>query len=141
MRTVLKIVGAGALVLLVFCIWYSFTADYGYSAVSGTYAYQSNEESSVLMLRKDRVFLQERTSHGKTERAQGTWRRIGEGGIVLSAEFLPVGQINAETDGSVYGDVQKSFLELIPSIVLGTDTSNRPIFHRMLFHSKDLDTQ
>jgi hypothetical protein len=141
MRTILKIIGAGILVLLIFCVWYWFAADYSYGAVSGTYAFQSNEESSVLMLRKDKVFLQERTSHGRTERAQGTWRRVGEGGIVLSAEFLPVGQINARPDGSVDGEVQKSFLELIPSIVLWSDNYNGPRFHRMLFHSKDLDTQ
>ena len=140
-RTVLKIIGATVLVLLIFCIWYWFAADYSYSAVSGTYAYQSDGESSVLMLRKDKVFLQERTSHGQTERAQGTWRRVGEGGIVLSAEFLPVGQVNARSDGSVDGEVQKSFLELVPSIVLWGDNSNGPRFHRMLFHSKDLDTQ
>jgi hypothetical protein len=141
MRTVLKIVGAGVLAVLLVCVWYWFAADYSYSAVSGAYAFQSNEESSILMLRKDKVFLQERTSHGKTERAKGTWRRVGEGGIVLSAEFLPVGQINARSDGSVDGEVQKSFLELIPSIVLWADDYNGPRFHRMLFHSEDLDTR
>lgn len=137
MRNVLKIIGAGALVLLIFCVWYWFAADYSYNAVSGTYSFQSNGESSVLILREDKVFLQERTSHGRTERTQGTWRRVGEGGVVFSAEFLPVGQINAGSDGSVYGEVQKSFLELIPSIVL----YNGPRFHRTLFHSKELDTR
>ena len=136
MRTILKITGAAVLVLLIFSVWYWFAADYSYSAVSGTYAFQSNGESSVLILRKDKVFLQARTSHGTIEHTQGTWRRIGEGGIVFSAEFLPVGQTKAESDGSVYGEVQKSFLELIPCVVLQTDGEHGPIFHRLYFSSK-----
>jgi len=140
-RTILKIIGAGVFVLLIFSVWYWFAADYSYSAVSGTCTFQSNGESSVLILRKDQVFLQARTSHGATDRTQGTWRRIGEGGIVFSAEFLPVGQVKAESDGSVFGEVEKSFLELIPSIVLRTDGNNGPRFHRTLFHPKELDTR
>ena len=118
----------------VFSIWFMVAADYGYGAVSGTYTFRQGGESSTLTLRKDRTFRQKRDREGKIECAQGNWRRIGEGGVNFSKKFLPIGQIRAESDGSIYGEVQKSFLELIPSIVLGPDRYGGPRFHRELFH-------
>jgi hypothetical protein len=119
--------------LAAFWIWYMVAADYSYSAVSGTYTFRLDGEESTLVLNKDQSFQQELMRQGKVEHAQGTWRRIGEGGVVFSKEFLPVGDVQAESDGSTYGEVQKNFLELIPSIVLGPDRDHGPRFHIKLF--------
>jgi hypothetical protein len=117
------------LFLALFCAWYTVAANYDYGAVSGTYVFQRGDESSTLILRKDRTFSQQRTSNGKVEQAQGTWRRLGEGGVNFSKEFLTVGGVQPESDGSTYGEVQKSFMNLIPSIYLGNGSGARPKFH------------
>jgi hypothetical protein len=122
------------LALGVFCVWYMVAADFGYEAVSGKYRFQQGGESSTLLLDKDRTFLQDRNREGKIERAQGVWHRSGEGGIEFSKEFLSIGLIPPDSDGFTYGEVQKSFLELIPSIVLGPDRDHGPRFHRQMFH-------
>src|ERR1700733_14315567 len=84
-------VAAGLLLLiLVFWVWYCVAADYSYGAVSGTYTLSLNGEMSTLILNKDRSFQQELSRDGKVERTQGSWRRLGEGGVVFSKEFLKV---------------------------------------------------
>ena len=90
-------------------------------------------ETSTLILGKDETFKQERNRSGKIEHAQGHWHRSGEGGIGFSKEFLPVGAVHAASDGVTYGEVQKSFFELVPSIVLGADRYDGPRFHREFF--------
>jgi hypothetical protein len=128
-----RIVGWIFLSFAVFSIWYWVAADYSYSAVAGTYTFQSNGETSTLILKKDQSFQQVLTRQGKVERVQGTWRRIGEGGVNFSKEFLPVGNVQVSPDGSTYGVVQKHFFGLIPSIVLGENRNHGPIFHIQLF--------
>jgi len=105
-------------------------ADYSYGAVAGTYAYRSNGEESTLILKKDRTFLEEVTREGKVESAQGTWRCVGAGGVVFSREFLAVKGQQVRSDGQADGEVEKSFLELIPSIVF------EPQFHGPRFHRR-----
>ncbi len=121
------------LALLLFWIWYWRAADYSYEAIVGTYAYSAHGETSQLVLNEDRTFLQERTLSGNTERAQGTWRRSGEGGVSFSKEFLPIGQVHPDSDGETYGEIKKVVLELIPSIVVGPDRENGPRFRKKLF--------
>ena len=128
-----RIIGWVFLSLAAFWIWYMVAADYSYSAVAGTYIFQANGEKSTLILRKDQSFLQVLTRQGKVERTQGSWRRIGEGGVVFSKEFLPIGNVQVSSDGSTYGVVQKYFFELIPSIVLGENRDHGPVFHIQLF--------
>jgi hypothetical protein len=132
-RILLRIFGGIILAVVAFSIWYVFAADYSYSAVSGTYSFRSGGETSTLVLKKDKTFVQERKSHGRTEIAHGNWYRIGEGGVEFSKDFLPVGHVFPESDGSTYGHVEKVFFELVPSIVLGTDSVHGPRFHRRLF--------
>jgi len=132
-----KPVQIGCWILLFFAafwFWYMVAADYGYQAVSGTYRFQQGGESSTLILKRDRTFLQERNRQGEIERAQGVWHRSGEGGIEFSKEFLSISQVSPESDGFTYGEVQKSFLELIPSIVLGPNRDHGPRFHKQFFH-------
>ena len=131
-RLLVRVLSWFILAIALFSAWYVVAADYGYGMVSGTYRYRQGEETSTLILKKDGTFVQERIRKDKIEHAQGAWYRIGEGGIHFSKEFLPVDDVNSESDGTTYGEVQKSFLELIPSIVLGPDREHGPRFHREL---------
>jgi hypothetical protein len=132
MKTIL---GRLALVILlsiiVFWVWYSVAADYGYAAVSGTYTLQRGDETSTLVLRPDHSFQQEISRAGKVERAQGSWRRIGEGGIVFSKEFLRVAGEEVRPDGQADGEVKKRCLGLLLSINLNP-SPNGPTFHKKL---------
>jgi len=118
--------------IILFWVWYSVAADYGYSAVSGTYTLQRNGETSTLLLRPDRSFQQE-VSHGENvERAQGSWRRVGQGGVVFSKEFLKTAGQEVRPDGEVDGEVEKRCLGLFVSIAFNPDRGG-PTFHKKLF--------
>lgn len=83
-KSVAARVGLGAVLFLALTwCWYAVAADYSYRAVAGTYIFRSNAESSTLFLGRDQRFQQNLSRDGKVEHAQGTWRRIGEGGCVL----------------------------------------------------------
>jgi hypothetical protein len=129
-RIASRMIGWVFLAAAVFSVWYWFAADYSYGAVSGAYVYRSDDVTSTLVLKADRSFLQEVRLQGKVQRTQGSWTRVGEGGIDFSHEFLAVGGIYPESDGFTHGEVQKSFLDLIPSVVLGADREHGPRFHR-----------
>jgi hypothetical protein len=120
------------LAIIIFWAWYMVAADYGYKAVSGTYTLRNNGETSILVLRRDRSFQQELVHAGKTERAQGTWRRFGEGGIAFSRGFLRADGQEAGSDVEVYGRVEKKALGLLPSIVFDPEPGG-PIFQKDLF--------
>ena len=76
--------------ILLSVAWYCVAADYSYCAVSGTYKFEGVGEVSTLVLRKDGSFQQELSRGDKKESGNGTWRRIGEGGIVLSKNFCDI---------------------------------------------------
>jgi hypothetical protein len=124
--------------IVLLCGWYAVAADYDYEMVSGVYLFKQRGEESTLVLRADRTFLQEREQNGKVDRAQGKWHRSGEGGIDFSKEFLPVSNVVPESDGVTYGEVRKTYLELIPYIVLGSNREHGPKFHRAFFHAGDI---
>lgn len=111
----------GIFVLLVSCfvLWYIVAADYGDSVSSGTYHFAQSGESSTLVLKPDHSFQQELRRAGKTEHAAGTWRRIGEGGIAFSKEFLVVSGQELGADGTAYGEIHKN-LGLLVCLVLST---------------------
>lgn len=111
-------------------VWYSITADYGYRAVSGTYSFQLQGETSTLVLKEDRSFQQELAYGGKVERASGKWRRIGEGGVVFSKEFLKIPGQEVRADGQVDGEFKKN-LGLFLSIVFNPDPGG-PVFRKKL---------
>lgn len=90
-----------------FVLWYSVAADYGDGVTSGTYHLSQNDQTSTLVLKPDHSFQQELSEHGEVERATGTWRRVGEGGIAFSKEFLTVSGQEPGADGTAYGDVHK----------------------------------
>lgn len=134
MRGPVRVLGSIILIIALFWVWYMIAADYGYGMISGTYKFKQEGETSILILKKDRTFVQVRNRHAEIERTQGTWHRSGEGGIDFSKEFLAVSNSHAESDGCTYGEVRKTFLELIPYIVLGQDWDHGPRFHRRLFY-------
>lgn len=129
---VFRIVCRVVIVLAILWCWYMIAADYGYRAVSGTYTFQNDGESSTLVLRQDQSFQQDLSHDGKVEHSQGTWRRVGEGGVVFSKEFLKVrGQV-VRTDGQADGKIEKRFAGFFPSIRFEPQF-NGPKFNRRPF--------
>jgi hypothetical protein len=123
----------GAVLLgLLFWGWYLWVADYGYAAISGTYVFRNDGQYSTLVLSKNRVFHQELSSSGNVQRAEGTWRREGEGGVCFSKEFLKAAGQRERPDGQADGQVEKSFSGLFTSIVFNGDKGSR-VFHKELF--------
>jgi len=126
-----RIAGGVFLFLAAFWIWYMVAADYSYSAVSGTYTYRLNGETTTLVLRKDHSFQEELIHQGKISHAQGSWHRPGEGGIGFSTAFLKVPGEEFDADGNAHGYIHKSF-GLFFSITLAPDPGG-PRFHKKLF--------
>ena len=112
--------------------WYCWAADYGYSAVAGTYVFVDNGQQSVLVLLDNRVFRQELRRSGRVARAQGTWRRVGEGGVVFSKELLKVPGQKLRQDGQADGRIEKSFGGFFTSVVFEGDESG-PVFRKRVF--------
>src|SRR5208337_2932755 len=97
-------------VLLGICLlWYIIASDYSDAAASGTYHLAQGGETSTLVLKSDHTFQQELRHFGKEQRAVGTWRRVGEGGIAFSKEFLVVSGQEPGADGTPYGEIHKDF--------------------------------
>jgi hypothetical protein len=107
MRKFGLVLGGPVLFVGCFLFWWVVASDYGDTVVSGTYNLKHGGERSTLILKPDHRFEQELTHDGKTERAEGSWRRIGEGGIALSKEFLRVSGQEPGPDGTAYGEIHK----------------------------------
>lgn len=128
-----KKVSIGVASAILFSVaWYCVAADYSYRAVSGTYRFERVGEVSTLVLRKDGSFLQELSHGGKGASANGIWRRIGEGGIVLSKDFLLISGQEARSTGEIDGEVRKSY-GLFMSIYFNPDPGG-PVFRKVAFH-------
>jgi hypothetical protein len=89
--------------LVLFCVWFNIASDYDPPRLAGTYTFHDANLSTVLKLKADETFTQTLTTKGQTKSAQGTWRRIGEGGVVFSGEFLrlPGQRSYADSPGSI----------------------------------------
>jgi hypothetical protein len=132
MKILLRSAGGLAILTLLFWAWYMIAADYGYKAVSGKYSFRANGEISTLVLNPDRSFRQELSRSGTVKHAEGSWRRIGEGGVVFSQEFLRVPSQTARPDGQVDGRIVKRYLELVPSIAFEPEQGG-PVFYKKWF--------
>lgn len=97
--------------------WALSALDYSDKAAVGAYRLTNNGESSTLVLKPDHTFVQVRTSVGETAHAEGRWRRLGEGGLAFSKDFLVVEGQEPGADGTRYGDLHKEF-GLRASIIL-----------------------
>jgi hypothetical protein len=135
--------GITLLVIVLFCVWFNIASDYDPPRLAGTYIFQKANVSSTLRLKADETFTQTLTADGQTKHAQGTWHRIGEGGIVFSGAFLrlPGQRSFADSPGSdealwqqpeFYGHFEK-ILTVYPKLSLdGGD--NEVVLHRRLFY-------
>jgi hypothetical protein len=85
-----------------------------------------------LVLRQDQSFQQEFVHTGEVEHAQGRWRRIGEGGVVFSKDFLKLSGQQVRADRQADGQVKKNF-GLFLSIHFNPDPGG-PVFHKKPFH-------
>jgi hypothetical protein len=101
----------GVFLVLAVCLvlYYSVASDYGDSVVAGTYHLARSGEASTLVLNPDHTFQQELSHHGKVEHATGTWRRVGEGGVAFSKEFLITSGQEPGADGTSYGEIHKNW--------------------------------
>jgi hypothetical protein len=93
--------------------WFVIASDYSDTATSGTYRLVHNGMKSTLVLLADHSFRQEVSDSSGTQRAKGTWRRVGEGGVVFSRDFLTLPGEQLGEDGTAYSDMQRKFGILI----------------------------
>jgi hypothetical protein len=110
------IVRATASVLLLAGIgicWFVVASDYSDAAASGTYRLGYKGMRSTLVLRPDHSFGQEVSDSSGIQRAEGTWRRVGEGGVAFSRDFLTLPGEQRGEDGTAYSDMQRQFGILI----------------------------
>jgi hypothetical protein len=91
-----------------FVIWVVAAMDYGDSVAAGKYRLERNGESSTIVLNPDHTFRQTRRLGNNEQHSEGTWRRIGEGGIAFSKEFLVVSGGEPAPDGTTYCDMHKT---------------------------------
>jgi hypothetical protein len=70
--------------------------------LAGTYTFHNANISTILVLKPDLTFTQQLSADGQTKHAQGTWHRVGEGGVVFSGDFLrlPGQRSYADSPGS-----------------------------------------
>jgi len=106
-------------------------SDYSYGAIAGTYQYRSDSGTSMLILKKDQIFYQEVNINGKIQRVQGTWRKLGEGRVVFSNQFVRLPEQMVRPDGQADGEIEKR-IGLFRSIHLNPDPGG-PVFRRQTF--------
>jgi len=122
--------------------WYVVAADYDYSALSGTYTFGGQGVISAVTLNPDRTFSQERTEAGHVMHTTGTWRRIGEGGVAFSADFLRLpgqqsygdkfGYDPKSTTNDDFGGSFRKILTVYPELLLDGVPDNL-VLHKKLF--------
>ena len=117
MKAVSRVGLIGILLIVLALGWFALASDYGDRVAVGAYYLKQGDESSHLILKADHTFQQDVTHHGATQRCEGEWRRIGEGGLAFSKQFLPVTGQELGADGTAYGELQKA-LGFFPSIAL-----------------------
>jgi hypothetical protein len=121
-----KAASATVILIIVACTWYIVAANYSYAAMAGTYRFQGTNETSTLILKENQSFQQTRVRPGSVAHAQGSWRRIGRGGVVFSPDFLRLKSQCVTDDAEIYGQFRKKF-GLFRSLELGPDPAD-PVF-------------
>ncbi len=118
------------LVVVLFIGWYSFAANYDYSALAGIYVRKENGQLCVLDLRSDRSFTEELTQSSDVQRAAGTWHRYGQAHVSFSREFLRVSGQELNASDEAHGQFGKN-LGLFPVLTLAP-LPNGPQFRKHL---------
>ena len=89
--------------------WFVIASDYSDAAASGTYRLAHDGVRSTLDLRPDHSFRQEVNDSSGIRRAEGTWRRVGEGGVSFSPDFLTLPGEQRGEDGTAFSDMERRF--------------------------------
>ena len=118
-------------VIVIFWFGYIWVADYGDGVASGTYEARANGQKTTLLLRPDHTFHQTSVSSGVSVQADGTWRRIGEGGLVFSGPILVLPHQRLMQNGDAYATLYKTW-GIWPFISLDS-TATAPIYRKSLF--------
>jgi hypothetical protein len=124
-----RLVVIGGILVAVFCLlaWGVAAMDYGDSVATGTYRFERNGESSTLVLKANHTFRQTRRLGNDERQAEGTWARVGEGGLSFSQEFLVVAGDEPGPDGTTFCDMHK---------MLGLFTTLRLRQYHVLWYGK-----
>ena len=126
-----RIVVLPLLALVLFCFWYWEAEDYSPRAMSGNYAFRSQQEKSELILKPDYTFQQELDSAGSVRHAKGTWWITGRGHITFSQEFLTLSGEEPCYEEPACGMIRNNFGYV--SFTLGLTPDEGPAFHKKLF--------
>ena len=102
-------VAGSILAIACLLLWGAAAMDYGDDVAAGYYRFEHGQESSTLLLNPDHTFRQTRSIGSNEQHSDGTWRRVGEGGISFSKEFLVVSGDEPEPDGTTFSDMHKAF--------------------------------
>lgn len=114
----IKALVALAFIWLSFVLWFAMASDFSDSVFCGTYKFAQENERSILTLKPDHTYQQELISTGGKQTVSGTWRKVAEGGVAFSKEFLVVDGQELGADGTSYGDIHKTLGMFASSLVL-----------------------
>ena len=89
-------------------IWGIAAMNYGDSVAVGNYRFTGKREISTLVLEPDHSFSQDLQIGAIKQHGEGTWRRLGEGGIAFSKGFLAVSGDEPGPDGTTYCEMHKT---------------------------------
>jgi hypothetical protein len=93
--------------------WFVVASNYSDAAASGPYQLRPEGMNSTLVLWPNHSFRQEIGDPSGMKRVEGTWRRVGEGGVAFSPEFLTFPGEQRDENGTAYADMQRRFGILI----------------------------
>jgi hypothetical protein len=130
--TVAKATAGFLVVVAIFWFGYIWIADYGDAVASGTYEAVVDGQKSILLLRPNHTFHQIRVVGGVSAEANGTWSRIGEGGLVFSGGMLVIPRQRLMPNGDGYATLYKTGGIWPPFISLDS-TETSPILRKSLF--------
>ena len=130
------------IILLLLVIWFVIASGYDYADLAGTYTTKADGVSFSLILSPDRTFHEELQDSAGPKSADGSWRRIGEGGVAFSGEFLRLpgqqsysdrfGHDSNSTTNADFGGNFYKILTVYPELDLnGSPTDIR--LHKRLF--------
>jgi hypothetical protein len=109
MRNPAWVIGGVLISLGCLFLWSVAAMNYRDSVAEGTYQFERDGESSTLVLNPDHTFQQTMKLVSHEQHSQGTWRRLGEGSISFSKDFLVVSGDEPEPNGTTFSDMHKAF--------------------------------
>ncbi len=92
-----------------FLLWYWGSDDVRPSDIPGTYILRNHDVASSLTLQSDQTFQEEIAANEQVRRAHGSWKLVGESGLIFSPEFLPLPGQTIDPGGAADADITKRF--------------------------------